>query len=57
MVSDDGKPNPPGAVTSMWAFMNGPARITFPDPYSLSNTLVFADTGTNILRLIGDEAR
>src|SRR5262249_40904219 len=36
MVTDDGKPNPPGAVSNFWTLVNGPAAITLTNANSLT---------------------
>ncbi len=55
-VSDDGLPNPPGAVTSTWSKINGPGSVTFtPDAHALSATASFSIAGTYLLRLTADD--
>ncbi len=50
IVTDDGKPNPPGAVTNFWAYL-GTNNITITNPASLTNTFVFDTPGTYVFRL------
>lgn len=51
VVTDDGKPNPPGALSNAWSYISGPDVITFTNASSLTNTVVFATAGTYVFRL------
>ena len=54
-ASDDGSPNPPGAVTTAWTQVSGPQTVTFADPTSPSTTVSFFEAGTYVLRLTADD--
>jgi hypothetical protein len=58
VVSDDGLPNPPGAVTTGWAKVSGPdGDVAFADPAATSTTATFPVAGVYVLRLTaGDSA-
>jgi Calcineurin-like phosphoesterase len=56
-VTDDGLPNPPATVTSMWSQLSGPGTASFTDASDPTTTVTFptdAD-GTYVLRLTGDD--
>ncbi len=56
-VTDDGLPNPPGAVTATWTKQSGPGTVTFADPNAPDTTASFSAAGTYVLRLsAGDGA-
>ena len=50
-VEDDGRPNPPGALTSTWSKVSGPGDVTFANANSPTTTATFSASGTYILRL------
>ncbi len=50
-VSDDGKPNPPGALTITWSKVSGPGSVTFSPPNAASTTASFSAPGIYVLRL------
>jgi hypothetical protein len=54
-VSDDGRPNPPGAVTTAWSQVSGPGTAIFADPSSPTSTVSFPAAGTYVLRLTADD--
>jgi len=54
-VSDDGLPNPPGAVSTTWSLVSGPATVTFGDASAVDTTASFSVDGTYVLRLTGDD--
>jgi hypothetical protein len=54
-VSDDGLPNPPGAVTTLWDQVSGPAPVFFVNPSAVDTTATFSDSGTYVLRLIAND--
>ncbi len=54
-VTDDGLPDPPGAVTSTWSQTSGPGTTTFADPSAVDTTATFSATGTYVLRLTADD--
>lgn len=55
-VSDDGLPNPPGAVTSRWSMVRGPGSVGFADPTAPTTTATFSTDGTYVLRLTSDDS-
>jgi hypothetical protein len=56
-ATDDGKPNPPAAMTRSWTKVSGPGTVTFGSPTSLSTTASFSTAGTYVLRLsVSDSA-
>lgn len=54
-VSDDGQPNPPGAVTLAWSQVSGPGSVSFENPSSVDTTASFSSTGAYLLRLTADD--
>lgn len=56
-VSDDGEPNPPGSVTSLWTKVSGPGTVTFGNATSPTTTATFSDPGTYVLRLTGNDSQ
>jgi hypothetical protein len=54
-VTDDGKPNPPAAVTTQWAKESGPGTVTFGDASAVDTTASFSAAGTYVLRLTADD--
>lgn len=55
-VSDDGLPNPPGAVTTAWSQVSGPGTASFTAPSSPTTTVSFSAPGTYVLRLTADDS-
>ena len=55
-VSDDGLPNPPGAVTTTWSKVSGPGTVTFGNPNAVDTTASFSVAGTYVLRLLADDS-
>lgn len=55
-VSDDGLPNPPGAVSTTWSKMSGPGTVTFVDANARSTTANFSVAGSYVLRLTGNDS-
>jgi hypothetical protein len=45
-VSDDGLPNPPGAITTTWSQASGPGQASFANPAALDTSVSFTRTGT-----------
>jgi hypothetical protein len=56
-VSDDGKPNPPGAVSLNWIQLSGPGIVTFGNSNVLSTTANFSVPGTYVLRLTANDGQ
>jgi hypothetical protein len=50
-VTDDGRPDPPGMVTTEWSKASGPGTVTFGDPGAIDTTAAFGAEGTYVLRL------
>jgi hypothetical protein len=56
-VTDDGRPNPPGAVSTTWNKVSGPFAVTWSNPNATNTTASFAGAGTYVLRLIGSDGQ
>ena len=59
-ATDDGLPNPPGAMTRSWSKVSGPGTVTFNAPTALTTMASFSASGSYVLRLTvsdGDLAR
>jgi hypothetical protein len=54
-VTDDGRPNPPGAVTTTWSVVSGPGEVTFDDPSEVDTGVSFSEVGDYVLRLTADD--
>jgi hypothetical protein len=54
-VSDDGLPNPPGAVTTSWSKVSGPGTVTFQNAAAMSTSATFGVAGDYVLRLTGSD--
>ena len=54
-VTDDGLPNPPGAVTTTWSRVSGPGTVTFGNPAAVDTTASFSAAGTYVLRLTAND--
>jgi len=54
-ASNDGLPNPPGAVTTTWTQVSGPATVTFSDASALNTTASFSLEGLYVLRLTAND--
>ncbi len=56
-VSDDGLPNPPGAVTVTWSLLAGPQNgiASFTNAHAASTSAGFNRVGTYVLRLHADD--
>jgi K319L-like, PKD domain len=55
-VTDDGLPDPPGTVTSLWSKVSGSGTVTFGDVASPTTTASFSATGTYVLRLTASDS-
>jgi hypothetical protein len=53
-VTDDGLPNPPGAVTTTWSQVSGPS-VTFGNPNAVDTTVTLSAVGVYVLELEGDD--
>jgi hypothetical protein len=56
-VTDDGQPNPPGALSNSWSKFSGPGTVTFANPRAASTTATFSDVGTYVLSLTSDDGQ
>ena len=54
-VTDDGEPNPPGAVTHNWTWVSGPAPATVANPSSLTSSITLPAGGSYVFRLRGSD--
>jgi len=54
-VSDDGLPNPPGALTTTWGQASGPAAVTFQNNSAVDTRATFSVEGTYVLRLTASD--
>ena len=57
VVTDDGKPNPPGALSNTWSLVSGPAPVTITNANNLTNTVLFTQSGEYVFRLIADDGQ
>ena len=55
-VSDDGKPDPPGALATTWSQVSGPGTVTFADASAVDTTATFSSAGNYVLRLAADDS-
>jgi hypothetical protein len=55
-ASDDGLPNPPGVLTTMWTTLSGPASVNYGDVTSPTSTAQFSVAGTYELQLTADDS-
>jgi hypothetical protein len=56
-ISDDGRPNPPGVVTSLWTRVSGPGTVTFGNATSSNTFARFSANGVYVLRLTADDGQ
>jgi hypothetical protein len=56
-VVDDGKPQPPGALTVAWDQISGPGIVTFANSNFLGTTASFSTNGIYLLRLKADDGQ
>ncbi|MGD9148174.1 MAG: Ig-like domain-containing protein, partial [Anaerolineae bacterium] len=54
-VTDDGLPNPPGVVTTVWSQESGPGTVTFGDASAVDTRASFSEAGSYILRLTAED--
>ena len=54
-VTDDGLPNPPGAVTFVWTYLGTNTGVVIPNPQSLTNTFTFSTPGDYTFRLTAND--
>jgi len=56
-VTDDGLPIPPGAVSTQWVMLSGPATVTFGNEHAVDTTVSLPAAGTYVLRLTADDGQ
>ena len=56
-ASDDGLPNPPGALTLLWTRFSGPSAVTFGNAGAAVTTASFAGPGIYLLRLTASDGQ
>jgi len=54
-ATDDGLPNPPGALTYTWSAVTGPGTVSFADVTAPNTTASFPQSGAYTLRLTADD--
>ena len=54
-ASDDGLPNPPGALTYSWSTVSGPGTASFADASAANTTASFSVSGVYTLRLTAND--
>jgi hypothetical protein len=55
VVSDDGLPDPPGALMTTWRQIGGPAMVSFGNAKATESTVAFPELGAYVLRLTADD--
>jgi len=55
-VTDDGLPNPPATVTTIWTKVSGPGTVTFANPSAKATTATFSAAGAYTLRLTASDS-
>jgi hypothetical protein len=55
-VTDDGLPDPPGALTTIWSKVSGPGTVVFGNLYAVDTTATFSTWGTYVLQLLADDS-
>jgi hypothetical protein len=56
IVTDDGLPDPPAAVTTTWTKVSGPGTVSFGSPNALETTATFSVPGSYVLRLTANDS-
>lgn len=54
-ASDDGLPNPPGALNYAWTKVSGPGEVTFADASEAVTKASFSETGIYVLQLAASD--
>ena len=54
-ASDDGLPNPPGALTYTWSNASGPGTVNFANPNAATTTASFSAAGSYTLQLLASD--
>ena len=55
IASDDGLPNPPGALSLLWTMVSGPSIVAFDNPTKTNPIASFTSAGIYVLRLTADD--
>src|SRR5205814_2131939 len=55
-ATDDGLPNPPGALTYLWSKVSGPGSVTFGNAQTANTTATFSAGGTYTLKLSASDS-
>jgi subtilisin family serine protease len=55
-ATDDGLPNPPGALTRSWTKVSGPGTVTFANASNPVTTATFSAAGVYVLRLTANDS-
>jgi PKD repeat protein len=55
-VTDDGLPNPPAAVTTLWSKVSGFGTVTFGNAAAVDTSASFSVAGTYVLRLTASDS-
>ena len=55
VVSDDGRPNPPGVTSVQWSQLSGPGTVTFQNRLAAQTTAQFSKEGVYTLELIAHD--
>ena len=54
-LTDDGLPNRPGALTTLWSQLSGPGTVTFGDISAVDTTASFSAVVTYVLGLSAND--
>jgi hypothetical protein len=54
-VTDDGLPNPPATVATIWTKVSGPGTVSFANASAIDTTASFTLSGTYVLRLTAND--
>ena len=54
-VTDDGLPDPPASVSTLWTVVDAQGTVTFADPTAIDTAAGFSQPGTYVLRLTADD--
>ena len=57
VVTDDGRPNPPGEPARLWSKLSGPGTVEFADELSETSQVTFSAAGVYVLRLTADDGQ
>lgn len=56
-VADDGRPVPPGAVTTSWTKLSGPGEVVFAQVHATNTSATLAAAGDYTLGLVADDGQ